>query len=172
MEDTRALIIEESGMRFGPFLSEDLYHIEASRAYATLGSGFSSVEFVCMKQKNEKKYLYFIEAKSSSPNPENGEERFYEWIDEVSMKFKDSLQLFMAAELGIQSDEGIGQHLLEAEMAKCAIKLILVLSQHKKEWLPPVRDALSARLRRILRIWKAEIIALNRDMAHAYGLVQ
>lgn len=57
-------------------------------------------------------------------------------------------------------------------MAECAIKLILVLSQHKKEWLPPVRDALSTRLRKILRIWKAEIIALNRDMAHAYGLVQ
>ncbi len=172
MKSTRAKIIEESGMRFGPFLSEDLYHIEASQAYASLGNGFSSVEFVCMKQRNEKKYLYFIEAKSSSPNPENGEERFYEWIDEVSQKFKDSLQLFIAAELGIQSDAQIGQHILEAEMAECGIKFIVVLSQHKKEWLPPIRDALTVQLRKMLRIWRAEIIALNRDMAHTYGLVQ
>ncbi len=172
MENTRAKIIEESGMRFGPFLSEDLFHIEMSRAYAALGNGFSSVEFVCMKQGVEKKYLYFIEAKSSSPNPENGEARFREWIDEVSQKFKDSLQLFIAAELGIQSDDGIGQHILEAELAECGIKCIVVLSQHKKEWLPPIRDALTWQLRKMLRIWKAEVIALNRDMARSYGLVQ
>ena len=58
--------IQESGMTFGPFQEDQIYWIEKASAYKSLGQGIKSVEFVYKKNADK---LFFIEAKSSSPNP-------------------------------------------------------------------------------------------------------
>ena len=59
----------ESGMDFSPlFENDNSFYIEKSHFLHKLGDGIKSVEFVSLMPG---KRLYFIEAKSSAPSPEN-----------------------------------------------------------------------------------------------------
>ena len=61
-------IISESEMSFGKFDEADLFHIEDSNLYQTLGSGVKTVEFI-LKYKEDS--IVFLEAKKSCPNSAN-----------------------------------------------------------------------------------------------------
>ncbi len=85
-----SVIITESGMRFGPFDEEDIFLIEKSQLYKSLGENIKAIEFVLCQQKNA---ICFIEAKSSSPKPYNNED-FNPFILELYEKFAHSIELF------------------------------------------------------------------------------
>lgn len=171
MSDTNAKIIEESGMRFGPFSPENLFYIEKSDAYTQLGKGFSTVEFVALWSGSPGNNVLFVEAKSSSPNPQNGMARFSEWIDEVAEKYEDSLQLYLSMETGIRDNAEEGAYLRIIPISEKRLKLVLVIATHQKEWLLPVSEALNRRLRKCLIMWKAHVVVLNREMALAQRLI-
>ncbi len=77
--------IIKSGMKFGPFQLDSLFHIEESDAFTALGDGFSTVEFIHIRTEKEKNILQLIEAKSSSPNPNNTDSPdFSIWINDLA----------------------------------------------------------------------------------------
>lgn len=51
-------------------------------------------------------------------------------------------------------------------------KFVLVIKEaHDIEWLPGVRAELDERLRKIKKIWKADVIVINEDIARDYKLI-
>ena len=59
-------IIKESGIDFGPFQDDDLFCIEKSQLYHSLGKGLKTVEFILLR--NAGKNIILLEAKTTCPN--------------------------------------------------------------------------------------------------------
>jgi len=79
------MTIVESGMTFGPFNPEDVFHIENSETFRKL-ENVKTVEFVLCKQKANNNELWLVEAKQSSPMPGNNVS-FKDYIEEIEQKF-------------------------------------------------------------------------------------
>ncbi len=85
-------IINESGVAFGEFNSDDLFYIEESDLYKSLGTGIKTVEFIVLDQKDT---IIFLEAKTGCPNPQNKEmggektEKFVEFYNDISEIWKN-----------------------------------------------------------------------------------
>ena len=61
--------IVESGVNFGPYAEDNLFYIEKSDLYKSLGAGIKTTEFVLRANELEPAIL-FVEAKTNAPNPE------------------------------------------------------------------------------------------------------
>ena len=85
--------IRESGMVFA-FPEDDLFWIEQCPTVRAIGEGVKVVEMI-VRQNN---VLVFIEAKQSSPRPDN-QQPFDIFIEEIYEKFRNSLLLFAAISL-------------------------------------------------------------------------
>ena len=168
MINTNDIFITESNMIFGPFSSEKLYHIEKSSAYNDLGEGFRSIEFVYMQ--NEK--LLFIEAKPSSPRPTvENTLRFDDFIDEITTKFYDAFQLFLAVFLCRRTNDGMGAIIRECSYAETKLIFCLIIHGHKVEWLPPIQDTVRRRMAKHNKLWEIEFIAINDDIARSMKMI-
>ena len=135
-------------MVFGPFEEETVFHIEKSRLYRHVSRGEGSVptaEFLLLHgldASSTASSLWIVEAKSSAPRPGNVED-FKKFIQEINAKLASSFSLTMAALLGRHpSHNDLPRSFLKQAYASISIQLILVLREHKKEWLEPVSDAL------------------------------
>jgi hypothetical protein len=54
-------------------------------------------------------------------------------------------------------------------------RLILVINGHKKEWLDPLKDALSKALHATVKVWglaPSAVIVLNDDLARRHNLIK
>lgn len=165
------MIINESGMRFGEYPDSHVFYIEKSKVYEEIkNEGIKSVEFILLKNSK----LLLLEAKTSAPNPKNQEtpERFDEYIKDIAEKMRNSLDLFLYQ---LSQKEELSKTLLEVDYHGVGVTCVLVIKNHQKEWLPPVKDALSRELlkhKRMKTIWKCKIIVINEEQAVSYGLVQ
>lgn len=84
------VVIKESNMLFGEYEDNKVFKIENSELHNKIGNGIKVVEFILLRNG---KYIDFIEAKSSSPQPSNdNKERFHEFIEEISDKFIHSFK--------------------------------------------------------------------------------
>ena len=86
--------ITESEMNFGKFNETELFHIEDSNIYQSLGSGIKTVEFILRQNKNS---IIFLEAKKSCPNAANrheSEKRKKNLKNIIDRYQKNSLNLF------------------------------------------------------------------------------
>ena len=163
------IILEESGMYFGTYAEENLFHMEKSTIYKSLGKGVSTIEFILSRRQKD---ILFIEAKSSSPKP-NVQIDFDVFIDEIHDKFAHSIEVFFSLILGRKKDveKELSETFRLINQAKADIKLILVINGHKVEWLPPIEKALHIRLKRQIRTWRLKLTVLNNEMACEYGLL-
>lgn len=170
-------IIPESGMNFGKYQEDSLFHIEKSKIYKDLGAGIKTVEFVLRYNKNS---IVFLEAKKSCPNAKNRyeseekERKFEEYYSSVTEKFTDSLQIYLAALLDRYGDgEEIGKELRNIHsMRNIRIKFILVVKDAEDiAWLAGPLAELKERLLRIRKIWGIEIAVLNETLAKEYKLL-
>ncbi len=158
-------IISESGMDFGPFDEKYLYQIEKSKMVQSLQ--IKIVEFIVYY----KKALIFLEAKSSSPEPNQAlsdkKGNFDEYIDDVSRKFINSVNIFVSICIKRNKDK-ISTELEKIDFSTINIKLLLVIKDHKIEWLSPISDALKTRLNdlcKTLNINPINILIINDTMA-------
>lgn len=163
--------INESNMVFGDFEEDKIFQIEKSMLHNKIGNGIKVVEFILLKDIN---VLNFIEAKSSSPKPvEDNEVRFNEYIGEISDKFIHSFNLYYSAILKRNKNyEEIHNNFFELDSSKIKLRFILVIKNHKVEWLMPILDALKKNLAYHNIIWKSDIIVINEKLAKEYGLVK
>ena len=163
-------------MNFGKFDEENLFHIEDSKIYKDLGSGIKTVEFILKWKKNE---ILFLEAKTTCPNSANKNEsmektqKFEEYYSEITEKFMDSLQVYLAAVMGRYQDLAeIGAELRSVDsMKEIRLKFILVVKNAKDiTWLAGPLAELKARLLQVRKIWGVEMVVLNEELAREYKL--
>jgi len=166
--------IEESGMTFGPFLEENCFCIEKSKAYHKLQSGMKMAEFLLIQP--DKNRLLVVEAKSSSPNSTNNESvlQFRDFIIEITEKLFNALTFGLALCLERHADhkDEISRCFKDVAYDSVEIVLLLVINGHKKEWLVPLNDALQKNLKSTCKIWSLKVFVINEKTAQKYNLIQ
>ena len=161
----------ESGMDFSPlFENGKSVYIEKTQFRKSMGQRVRSVEFISLFPGNK---LYFIEAKTSVPDPNNSGEnsRFYK---ELLEKMQHSLDSFISREIGVNEDVSseFPECFNEYRLANCEIKFLLIINNLKEEWCDAVLDILRRRLMPLRNIWKAKVVVMNFQQAHEIGLVK
>jgi len=82
-----SVVIEESGMKFGPFEEENIFYIERSNIYKQLQHGVQMAEFLLFRP--EKKDLIILEAKTTAPNPNSSNMENENQIDDRRKRFEE-----------------------------------------------------------------------------------
>lgn len=171
--------IGESGVNFGPYEESDLFYIEMSDLYRSLGAGIKTTEFV-LRANESGMAILFVEAKTNAPNPDHKDDsdekqrKFEEFYTEVPEKFVDSLGIYTAALLNRYSDcSEIGKNLKMPDLADKKITFVLVVTNPAAqiEWLAPIKAVLENRLRRWMKIWSIDVVVFNQELARQYKLI-
>lgn len=167
--------ITHSGM---DFLGAGAFHIEKSPQYSALrGKGIKSVEFIRPKGRK----LFFVEAKSSFPNPDGcapnpdkgnktGGELFEDEIDDVCQKFVHSLNLYAAIATGAAKG-GLPPEFAPPD--RFSVVFALVIARHAARWCRPTEKAIISKIREasaFQKIWTPEVAVMNHEKAKACGL--
>ena len=159
------MTITESGMIFGNFPDNDVCNIERTSFYESfLSNGVKTVEFILIRNRNDKGKYIFVEAKTTFPNPETPAS-FDEGINEIALKFIHTIELIAAVLTGIHDDREEELGIFQGGLKSRKIELTLVIANHKDEWLPPVSDALKRQLKAHKKIWKADIRVMHKQDA-------
>lgn len=171
------VVIEESGVEFGEFEETRLFQIENSDIHKRAGEGIKTVEFIYLTEEGN---VLFVEAKSSCPNIANRNEnedkqrKYEEYYTDIADKFEDSINMFAATVLGRNGQsESVGETILKKHTyVKNGFKFVLIITGAEESWLSGPKAELELRLFRYRKIWKADIIVLNTEMAIDLGLVK
>lgn len=162
--------IIESNMRF-LYPDNQSYWVEKHGLVSDM-EGIKSCEvFTLIKGK-----LVMIEAKSSSPRPDNNVE-FDEFIAEVGQKFIDTLLFYNAAMMERYSKDykqGFPAKLQKQSLKDIQYSLCLIIYGHQDRYMPPIQDALRNHLRNVLKLWNIpdiNVLALNHENAKNKGLI-
>lgn len=167
--------ISESGMRFGPFTSNQLFQIEQCHTYRKIQKSVKIAEFILLKQIKDKPTLWVIEAKSSSPQPANSR-AWDEFVTVVKDKWINAFALCLSLVLqrhGIASTE-LPRTFQSLELSSLCFRFILVINGHQEEWLSPLRDILMRELSPTLKTWAIpvnSVIVINDSLAQELGLI-
>lgn len=164
----------ESGMKFGPFSEESLIRIEKIPEYTSIQQGMHISEFVYYNK--EKSRIISLEAKTTAPNPnsgqvENPKEIFEKYISDIREKFENSLDLYVNMAL----KHNVPKDFKNIDYKKIEIVFILVIKNHKKEWLKDVKDALEMSVRSVHRtnkIWRCKVLVINEEIASNNHLIE
>ncbi len=171
------MIVRESGMSF-PIIDESLFfHIERSNLYKSIQEGVKVAEFI----KLDDQFCYIFEAKTSSPNPNNkmnhNDLRFDQFIEEIKDKFVNTFSIYFANRLkrhGEASYTEMPSSFQNANLKTLNFKFILIIKDHKLDWLAPVNDELKKRINGFLKSWNIKEInlkVLNEELARANGFI-
>ena len=162
-----SVVINESGLTFGSYGKEALFHVEASEIRKSLN--LRTVEFV-LRHKNDE--ILLIEAKSSSPRPGNQAD-FDEFICEISEKFIHTVDLYFSLVLKRVNDTAgdMPDFFKKADYAAVKITLLLIINGHKINWLPPIKDAIKLQIKRHIKTWRLDVAVMNNEQAGSYGLL-
>ena len=166
------ITISESGLTFGEFSEDCLYHIEKSAYILTL-EHVKIAEFIEYRKKPQSNnQLLIIEAKSSIPKES---EQFW---DEIKDKLLNSLTLLFTGALKrhpLIFDE-LPQNFKALDWETLDIKLLLVIPTIPTiptEYLAPITDQFRKELVTLRQIWgipPLSIVVLNADKARQYHL--
>ena len=157
----------ESGMTFS-FNEDEFYWIEKS---STISSIDSCKVCECIVFHNNR--ITLIEAKQSSPRPEN-QAKLMGFIEEIALKFSDSFSFYHAVHLQRHKDELLPTKLKKLSLCKSNFSFYLIIRGHRIEWLPPLQDLLRKRMKKMLKIWGVDdsnVKVINDDFARKRGLI-
>ena len=114
-----------------------------------------------------------MEAKSSSPVNRAGNETNYQrFLTEITEKFSDSFELFMAGLLERRNGhEQIPEVLKKADYKNMRFRFILIIKGHEDAWLPPLKEELDRKMKSLHKIWDSQVIVLNDKLAREKHLI-
>lgn len=121
--------------------------------------------------------MLLIEAKSSSPRPEN-KIKFDEFIDEISQKFIDTLLLFNALSIGRHGEaerNNLPTNIQQIPLANVQYAMYLIVHGNEIEWMEPILAALKLKLKHCLKSWNIQdinVYAINHETAKTKGLIK
>ncbi|MFP4652796.1 MAG: hypothetical protein ACLFM4_10285 [Phormidium sp.] len=172
------MYIDESNMRFGPFLESDCFPIEKSQTYQEIRQGVKIAEFALIRHSESDSNpvsLWIVEAKSSSPRP-NTQPNFRDFIEEIQVKLTNTLSLTLAIALKRHKTwQELPKSFQNLDWQNIRFVLILVIQGHDAAWLPDLDDALKYALQSTRQIWggsvKSEVLVLNDQFAQKHGLI-
>jgi len=161
----------ESNMTF-QYDSDYGYRIDMLPFYGKMSSEYyvKDCDFVLLKKKHNQ--LWFIEAKSSTPHPHTNSDVFADFIDEIVVKFNDSIMLYFAMQLNLSKTPLSLLSNKFQPFQERATRLILVINGFDAAWLPPVQDELNKRCKKYR--WLAnvqDVVVINDDLARKYKLI-
>jgi hypothetical protein len=168
--------IIESGMTFGPFREGHCFYIERSAIYQKIKDGVQIAEFLLLRfNDGHPPTVWVVEAKSGTPKPDT-QPNFDEFIDNIRKKLTNALSLGLAALLKRHEDAHaeLSEPFKALDLSVAGFRLVLVIKDHKKDWLPPLQEALSKALRSTVKTWAlpaTAIAVINDDLARAYELI-
>jgi hypothetical protein len=168
--------IIESGMTFGPFPEGHCFYIERSATYQKVKDGVKMAEFLLLRFKDgHPPTVWVVEAKSSTPRPET-QPNLDEFIDEIRKKLTNALSLGLAACLKRHEDADaeLSEPFKALDLSVAGFRLVLVIKDHKKDWLPPLQEALSKALKSTVKTWAlpaTAVAVINDDLARSHGLI-
>lgn len=154
----------ESEMTFGPFPDDRIFRIERSKLLNKC-DGVKTVEFIWRRGNYD---MRFVEAKKSSPlNTPGNEKNYDDFLTQISRKFVDSLDLYIAGLLERRTGhDEIPPAFKAADHKKMNFRFILILKGHERvEPLVGLKTELEKRLKTNRRIWNSEVYVLNEQMA-------
>jgi hypothetical protein len=167
--------ILESGMKFGPFTYGTCFYIEKSDCYRRIQHDVAMAEFLLIRSKAGKSVVWIVEAKSSSPQPKNRDE-FDSFVDDIRKKLTNGFLLGMAARL--ERHEAAAQELPQPfkalDLSHSGFLFVLVVNGHKRDWLPPLQEALARALTSVVKTWglnPTSVIVLNEVLAKEHSLI-
>lgn len=166
--------IVESEMKFGPFNEENIFHIEKIRIYEEYDKPFKIGEFIILSQ--DSKEIKIVEAKMSSPKPENTA-NFDSYLSDISEKLANTLNFYISLKIkrhpkGYKEMPAPFQN---TDISNLKFKLILVINGHAEAWLPPIKEALYQKLKPFCKIWNLSsdpVVVLNDKWARQFQLIE
>ena len=170
------IIIDESGMTFGPYPSGHCFHIEKSALYTDIRQGVKMAEFLLLHADSDRPaMLWVVEAKSSSLRPKN-DPGFGQFIMEIREKWINTLSLVLASRLGRHRQAGtdLPGSFKTFDLSRFDVRFVLVINGHRKSWLPPIQAALQKSLRPLVRTWNfapTSVVVLNDKLAVEHHLL-
>lgn len=169
--------IRESGMTFGPYLEDYCFKIEESQIYQRIQQGVKMAEFIWLDAKPDKSpKVFIVEAKSSTPRSENQPD-FDGFIEAVRCKLVNAMSLMLATCLKRHAlaESELPETFQALDLKNVEFRFILVVKDHKFEWLSPLQEALTKALRPTIKTWALSanaVVVLNADLACQYGLIR
>lgn len=155
-------------MSFGPYPKDDCFNIEKSQLRSSrVKNVVRSVEFVLFKEKPSKRLL-IVEAKTSAPRDVST------FVKEIQEKFNNSIILTIAACLKRHTQEtnDLPASFDNLDLKPLSFVLILVIKNHKDDWLSPLKDALTQECKGLVASWgSSKVVVLNEDGARKQGLI-
>lgn len=172
------IAVIESGMIFGFYPEDDFFWIEKSEAIkkinekAKKGEGVKISEFLRLEDSK----ISIVEAKTNPPPIDNENPRLENFIEDVKMKFTNSLALFMAIYLGRHNHLELSDNFKKLQLSDVNFLLILVIKNCKKEESGKLQEKLQKALRPVLKIWNISlntpsVVVINEDKAKNLRLV-
>ena len=158
---------EESGMTFS-FDENDIFYIEKSERFNRI-EGAKPCECVVMHDDK----VFLIEAKSSSPRPQNSE-KLATFVGEIAQKFTDSYTYYSATHQKRQQPDAVPQNLQSTPLARQNYEFCLIINGHPREWLYPVHDKLKMMMKKTLKLWGIDdacVKVVNEQGALSKGLI-
>jgi hypothetical protein len=167
--------INESGMKFKTDPQDHFFHIEKSRSYQDISEGIKIAEFVYLRNVRNKSVINFIEAKLTPPHPENNE-RFEEFIEEITSKFINSFSIYIAGVPGRHkyAVSEIPKALRVIDFSLIDFSFILVIKEAEDAWLPDIKDAIDIKMRALIKTWSISsdaVLILNYQLAFKKGML-
>ena len=168
--------ISESDMTFGPFDQDRLFHIDKSDVYRQIGENVKTVEYIYL---NDRKTLQLVEVKTSMPNidtrseSQEKQEKYEKDYQDLTDKFVHSVNLLTAVLLGKHGQmQDVGETLASiSSFRDIRFCFILVVRNSEDQWLAGPKAELDYRLKAFRKIWKADVIVLNEELAKKKGLL-
>lgn len=160
----------ESFMQFR-FCDEDVFMLEKDPLVLE-NKGTKSCE--CVVLISDK--IALVEAKSSSPNPQNKED-FDTYIEDIKEKFATSLRLFSEIHNQTRGAEAFNRlpvHLQELNLEEGQYGIYLIVHGNDESWMIGLQDALREALRDVIEQWNIDDVnvkALNHTMAKELKLI-
>jgi len=130
-------------------------------------------DFVTLYRRRNSNILLFIEAKSSAPYQD---EDLAHYLSSIYQQFWHSLFFYISLVLKRRrpyQDYSLPDSLQQTQNLKRAIMCVLVVREHKSEWLQPLQEALRLKMLGLKKsLFLQDIIVTNEQGAKKYGLVK
>jgi hypothetical protein len=130
-----------------------------------------SCDFIWLKETKTADNLFFIEAKNTAPFQQDTLETY---LQKIHDKFCHSLLLYIAAlfDRHRMKLEGIPGPMKHKDNLKKKIILVLVVRQHKKEWIQVLQEALRKKTKSLKHAFSIQdVLVFNEEGAIQHDLL-
>lgn len=169
------ITFEESEMTFGPYAEADCFCIEKCDTYVAIQDGVKMAEFLLIRETPPAPpCVWIVEAKKSSPQPKTQPE-FDGFIADIRDKLTNGLGLCFSSVLKRHPKTlaELPDKFKNLNLSTAGFRLVLVINGHKKDWLPPLQDAVRRALHATEKTWALDpnaVVVLNHEGARQFGL--